>query len=223
MFVQDKWTVDRLTVSGGVRIDWFFSENPEFQLGPSMLTPNRNYNVPKFSTTRYKDLTPKFAAAYDLFGDGRTALKANVGKYVLGQALVVGGLASQAGYNVQLTSSRSWIDNDGDFVPDCDLTRNTTQGPTAAGVDNQVDTCGVAVGREPELLQQHADSQPGGAGRRPLRLGQAAVQLGVLGGLAARAHAGPVDQRRHLLAPVRQLPRHGQHLRHGRRLRRSTR
>src|SRR6185295_6934446 len=50
------------------------------------------------------------------------------------------------GYNVQLTSSRSWIDNDGDFVPDCDLARNTNQGPTAAGADNQVDTCGAAVG-----------------------------------------------------------------------------
>jgi hypothetical protein len=146
VFVQDKWTVDRLTVSGGVRIDWFFSENPEFQLGSSLNTPNRSYTVPKFSTTRYKDFTPKFAAAFDVFGDGRTALKANVGKYVLGQALVVGGLASQPGYNVQLTSSRSWIDNDGDWVPDCDLTQNTAQGPTAAGAANQVDTCGVATG-----------------------------------------------------------------------------
>jgi hypothetical protein len=146
VFVQDKWTVDRLTLSGGLRIDWFFSENPSFHLGPSLLTPNRNYDVPKFSTTRYKDWTPKFAVAYDLFGDGRTALKGNVGKYVLGQALVVGGLASQAGYNVQLTSSRSWIDYDGDFVPDCDLTRNSNQGPTAAGADQQVDACGPATG-----------------------------------------------------------------------------
>ena len=135
-----------MTVSGGIRLDWFFSENPEFHLGPSLLTPGRNYTVPKFSTTRYKDWTPKVAVAYDLFGDGRTALKANVGKYVLGQALVVGGLASQPGYNVQLTSSRSWVDNDNDWVPDCDLTQNTAQGPTAAGTANQVDTCGAAVG-----------------------------------------------------------------------------
>jgi len=146
VFVQDKWTVDRLTVSGGVRLDWFFSENPAFHLGPSLLTPNRNYDVPKFSTTRYKDFTPKVAVAYDLFGNGRTALKGNVGKYMLGQALVVGGLASQPGYNVQLTSSRSWIDNNGNFIPDCDLTRNTNQGPTQVGIDNQVDTCGAAVG-----------------------------------------------------------------------------
>jgi hypothetical protein len=146
VFVQDRWTVDRLTVSAGVRVDWFFSENPEFKLGSSLLTPNRNYTVPKFSTTRYKDITPKVAAAYDLFGDGRTALKLNVGKYVLGQALVVGGLASQAGYNVTTTGTRSWVDNDNDWVPDCDLTRPSAQGPQSAGIDNQVDSCGAATG-----------------------------------------------------------------------------
>ena len=100
VFVQDKWTMDRLTLSLGVRFDWFNAENPQFHLGPSLLTPNRNYDVPEFETTRYKDWTPKVAAAWDVFGDGKTALKVNVGKYVLGQALVVGGLASQPGYNV---------------------------------------------------------------------------------------------------------------------------
>jgi hypothetical protein len=146
VFVQDKWTIDRLTLSGGLRMDWFFSENPQFHLGPSLLTPNRNYDVPKFSTTRYKDWTPKAAAAYDLFGDGKTALKFNVGKYMLGQALVVGGLAAQPGYNVQLTSSRTWTDNNNNFIPDCDLTRNTNQGPTQTGPDLQVDTCLAATG-----------------------------------------------------------------------------
>jgi hypothetical protein len=145
-FVQDRWTIDRLTVSAGVRIDWFYSENPEFHVGPSILTPNRNYDVPKFATTRYKDWTPKIAAAYDLFGNGRTALKVNYGRYVLGQALVVGGLASQPGYNVQLTSSRTWVDNNRNFIPDCDLTRNTNQGPTQSGIDNQIDQCNAATG-----------------------------------------------------------------------------
>jgi hypothetical protein len=144
IFVQDKWTMDRVTLSGGVRMDWFFSENPEFHLGPSLLTPNRDITVPKFSTTRYKDWSPKFGVAYDLFGNGKTALKGNIGKYMLGQALVIGGLASQAGYNIQLTSSRTWTDNDGDWVPDCDLTNPAAQGPTQANV--QVDTCLAPVG-----------------------------------------------------------------------------
>jgi hypothetical protein len=145
VFVQDKWTMNRLTVSAGLRIDWFDSQNPSFHLDPSLLTPLRNYDVPAFDTTRYRDWTPKVGVAYDLFGDGKTAIKANVGKYVLGQALLVGGLASQPGYNVQLTSSRSWTDNNKNFIPDCDLTRNTNQGPTATGIDNQIDTCGGAI------------------------------------------------------------------------------
>src|SRR5262245_54543093 len=89
IYVQDRWTINRLTISGGLRFDWFNSENPSFHLGPSLLTPNRDYDVPSFSTTRYKDITPKIAAAYDLFGTGKTALKVNYGRYVLGQALVL--------------------------------------------------------------------------------------------------------------------------------------
>jgi len=151
-FVQDRWTMDKLTVSAGLRLDWFYSEIPTIHLGPSLLTPNRNYDVPGIKTTEYKDWTPKVAAAYDLFGNGRTALKVNYGKYVLGQAL--GGLATLGAYNVQLTSTRNWIDNDGDFVPDCDLARNTTQGPTAVGIDNQVDTCAAAVGVNANFYDQ---------------------------------------------------------------------
>jgi hypothetical protein len=146
IFIQDKWTMNRLTVSAGFRIDWFNSENPQFHLGGSLLTPNRNYDVPAFSTTRYKDWTPKVGLAYDLFGDGKTAIKVNVGRYVLGQALVVGGLASQPGYNVQLTSSRTWTDNNRNFIPDCDLTNPASQGPTQTGANNQIDTCLAPVG-----------------------------------------------------------------------------
>jgi Carboxypeptidase regulatory-like domain len=145
-FVQDKWTMNRLTVSAGLRLDWFDSQNPAFHLYPSLLTPLRNYDVPAFDTTRYRDWTPKIGAAYDLFGDGKTAIKANFAKYVLGQALVLGGLASQPGYIVQLTSSRNWIDNNKNNIPDCDLTNPATQGPTLAGALNQIDTCNAPVG-----------------------------------------------------------------------------
>jgi hypothetical protein len=146
LFVQDKWTMNRLTLSMGLRMDWFDSQNPAFHLYPSILTPLRNYDIPEFSTTQYRDWTPKVGVAYDLFGDGKTAIKANIGKYVLGQALVIGGLASQPGYNVQLTSSRTWTDNNKNFIPDCDLTRNTNQGPTQTGADRQIDTCLSAAG-----------------------------------------------------------------------------
>jgi hypothetical protein len=146
VFVQDKWTMNRLTVSAGLRLDWFDSQNPAFHLYPSLLTPNRNYDIPEFSTSQYRDWTPKVGVAYDLFGDGKTAIKANVGKYMLGQALVLGGLASQPGYLIQLTSSRAWTDNNRNFIPDCDLTNPAAQGPTQTGANNQIDTCLAPVG-----------------------------------------------------------------------------
>jgi hypothetical protein len=154
VFVQDKWTIDRVTISAGLRFDWFYSSNPEYHLGPSLLTPNRNYDVPAFDTTRYKDWTPKVATSWDVFGDGKTALKVNYAKYVLGQALVVGGLASQPGYNVQLTSSRTWVDNNRNFIPDCDLTNPVAQGPTLTGTQRQVDTCNAPVGVQANFYDQ---------------------------------------------------------------------
>ena len=180
LFVQDKWTMNRLTLSTGVRFDWFNSENPAFHLGPSITTPNRNYDVPAFKTTRYKDITPKVAAAYDLFGDGKTAIKVNVGRYVLGQALVVGGLASQPGYNVQLTSSRTWTDNNKNFIPDCDLTNPNEPGPDADWRQQANRYLPGSGGRQRPLLQQLAQPEPGRAGRREVRLGEASLQLGIL-------------------------------------------
>jgi len=154
IFVQDKWTIDRWTLSAGLRYDWFNSEIPEIHLGPSLLTPNRNYDVPGYETTRFKDFTPKVAAAWDVFGDGKSALKVNYGKYVLGQALFGGGLATTAGYNVQLTSSRTWVDNNRNFIPDCDLTNPAAQGPTLTGAQRQIDTCNAPVGANLNFYDQ---------------------------------------------------------------------
>src|SRR5262249_48246793 len=142
---------NRLTLQAGVRLDWFDSQNPAFHLYPSIITPNRNYDVPEFSTTQYRDITPKVGASYDLFGDGKTAIKANFGKYVLGQALVLGGLASQGGYNLAVATAatsagRSWTDNNHNGVPDCDLTTAAAQGPALAGALQQIDSCGAVTG-----------------------------------------------------------------------------
>ena len=37
--------------------------------------------------TGYHDITPRFGAAYDLFGNGKTALKVNLGKYLQGASV----------------------------------------------------------------------------------------------------------------------------------------
>ena len=68
------------------------------------------------------------------------------------------------------------MDNDRDFVPDCDLTNSATQGPTQTGSQRQVDTCNAPVGVNANFYRHGDSSKPRGSGRCPVRVGQAAVQ-----------------------------------------------
>jgi hypothetical protein len=122
IYVQDKWTMNNLTLSGGLRFDQFKTSFPETPLGPGPLVPTRNFVVAKYDWYNWKDISPRFAAVYDLFGNGKTALKANVGRYVLAGDNTVGNLFSILANTV----TRSWNDRaglgvDGDYVPQCDL------------------------------------------------------------------------------------------------------
>jgi hypothetical protein len=80
-FVQDSWTIRRLTVNPGLRIEWFAagmhaSANPAGRFAPARFYPAQ-YDLIKWGP----DYAPRFAVVYDLFGDGRTALKTNFSKY----------------------------------------------------------------------------------------------------------------------------------------------
>ena len=130
-FVQDKWSISRLTLNAGMRIDLFNLYYPEQHLGPGVLVPNRNITFPRTDGLNWKDVTPRLGAAYDLFGDGTTAVKVSLNKYM-------GGVAHQAGnpYNpisrLANMTTRSWNDANRDFHPDCDLTLPAGNGECGA-------------------------------------------------------------------------------------------
>ena len=63
---------------------------------------------------------PRAGISYDLFGDGKTALKASVGKYVAGQAIAIANANNPQTTSV-LTANRNWTDLNSDFIPDCDF------------------------------------------------------------------------------------------------------
>ena len=84
-YAQDQWTRDRLTLQGGVRYDSLISSYPDSSIGgPGCpFAPNEIF-YPRGSTPGYdwKDITPRVGAAYDLFGNGKTAVRFNIGKYL---------------------------------------------------------------------------------------------------------------------------------------------
>ena len=133
IFAQDQWSLRRLTLSGAVRFDWETRGYPEITLTPSKWVPNLNMTFPSSMDIDWKDITPRMAAAYDLFGNGKTALKFSAGKYLVGTYSTVPSLSPAARYPQSVT--RSWTDSNKNFVADCDLLNPLGQNLSAAGGD----------------------------------------------------------------------------------------
>jgi hypothetical protein len=128
LFVQDSWTVGRATVQGALRFDHPWSWFPEQVQPASRFFPGATF-AKADGVTGYNDITPRLGLAYDLFGNGRTAVKVNVGKYLQGAS--VSNLAYGANPSLRIPGggggifapsvNRGWTDADRDFNPDCDL------------------------------------------------------------------------------------------------------
>jgi hypothetical protein len=162
IYAQDTWTYKRVTVNAGLRFDYFANSFPEQRLGPGLFVPNRNVVFPATDFYGLKDLTPRLGFAYDLFGNGKTALKAHWGKYV-------GGLSAGTGNpigNLSTSSTRTWRDANGNFAVDCDLRNVAAQDLTASGGD----FCGANPNRNFGLSTPSTERDPDtylGWGNRP--------------------------------------------------------
>jgi hypothetical protein len=108
-YIQDQWTINRLTLNLGGRFDHFNAEVPAQSAPAGPWIQARDFaaieNVPNWN-----DWSVRFAGAYDIFGDGRTALKANASKYLASQAA---GYAANFNGMTYSTQTRLWVDLDG--------------------------------------------------------------------------------------------------------------
>jgi hypothetical protein len=135
-YAQDQWTESRFTVQGGVRLDTLRSRYPDQHVGgPGYPYAPQEIFYPAGSTPgwNWKDITPRMGVAYDLFGNGRTAVKINLGKYK--QAIHAVDYDMNPMIRTAISTTRTWTDN-GDFVVSCDLKDAARNGECGA-MDNQ--------------------------------------------------------------------------------------
>ena len=147
VFAQERWTRGRLTLQAAVRFDRAWSWFPAQQEGPSRFLPVPIVVPETPGVDGYTDISPRIGAAYDLLGNGRTALKVHFGRYLEGAG--TGGLYTATNPTLRMPQTtpmlgtagvtRAWNDANRNWVPDCDLLNPNAQDLRQSGGD----MCGV--------------------------------------------------------------------------------
>ena len=147
VFIQDQYTRGRLSLSGALRWDRASSYAPVEGNGvarSSFLNPAPITFEKTIGVDAYNDLSPRVGVGYDVFGNGRTAVKLRWGRYLGFASNDPPFTSTNRGATLVASVARNWTDNDRDKVVDCDLLNNAAQGPTAAVF--AVDTCAANIG-----------------------------------------------------------------------------
>jgi len=80
IYIQDSWTLDRLTLNPGLRFETFNSSAQPGAVEGGRFVPMRSFaEIPDIPS--WKNFAPRFSAVYNLTGDSKTALKGSVNKY----------------------------------------------------------------------------------------------------------------------------------------------
>ena len=201
-YAQDRFTLKRLTLSGALRYDHATSSylgtciqgagNGLSQgVGNEPYVPvqvggtyagQKGYCTPESNGVSYHDITPRWAVTWDLFGNGRTSVKWNMGKYLSGAGIT--GIYADANPAQRAVNEyfRTWTDVDGDRRVDCDLLNFAEQDNRATGGD----VCGGPTSVAGEDSVRY--------GRDPLSLDAAGTPIGLATTQCGRRENGiPAD------------------------------
>lgn len=127
IYAQDRWTLGRVTLNLGIRYDQFIGESRESTVLPSRHGAGASFGDCPDGTwdpgdlcagevQNWKDISPRVGFAMDVFGNGRTAIKASWARYVAAQNI---GFVNQVNPIGALTATdtRPWTDLDGNGLP----------------------------------------------------------------------------------------------------------
>ena len=115
IYAQDQWKIGRLTANLAVRMDYMKGSIPAQDAPASTWVGARHYDAVD-NMPNWKDIGPRVGVAYDLFGNGRTALKGTVSRYVTTNTIGFARLNNPLITSINSTT-RPWTDRNGDFIP----------------------------------------------------------------------------------------------------------
>ena len=139
LYAQDRWTVKRLTLNLGLRFDQYKTWSLDTHFGPAILIPTRNFDVKGEDIYNLKDLSPRVGIVYDLFGNGKTAIRGTMNRYASGFSTAywegnagspLAGLVANTLVNLV---TRPWTDANRNFRADCDMANPAANGECGAG------------------------------------------------------------------------------------------
>jgi hypothetical protein len=115
LYAQDTWTIKRFTINAGVRFDYLNNSIPEQNAPGGRWIGPRHFDAIS-DVPNWKDIGPRLGIAYDVFGNGRTALKATVSRYVETSTVGFSRLINPLETTVN-TATRTWNDANRDGEP----------------------------------------------------------------------------------------------------------
>ncbi len=112
IYAQDAWTIKRLTLHPGIRLEYLNGSIEAVSLPAGRFTPAREFprvpNLPNWFT-----VAPRFSAVYALTNDSRTSLRGGVNKYYLGEFTTFASRYDPLRFQ---TDTRDWRDLNRDDI-----------------------------------------------------------------------------------------------------------